>query len=72
MTKPKQEELPVEGIDTACEGDPVIKWRFGQLLRAGASPLEAETLALRRDIDLHLAVEITEQEGSTMALRVLY
>ncbi len=33
-------------------------WRFAQLLRAGYSRRQASALAGRRDVDLHLAVDL--------------
>lgn len=51
--------------------DPVVKWRFGQLLRAGQSPMQAESLAWRRDVDLHRAVSITEKAGPDLAFQIL-
>lgn len=39
--------------------DPVPRWRFGQLMRAGYSPEAALELASRQDVDLHKACALT-------------
>jgi hypothetical protein len=36
----------------------VALWRFGQLLRAGFDRRSAAAIARRRDVDLHVAVEL--------------
>ena len=40
------------------EGRCVSLWRFEQLLRAGYDRRAASAIARRRDVDLHLAVEL--------------
>jgi hypothetical protein len=47
-------------------------WRFAQLLRAGYGRRQAFRIAGRRDVDLHLAVDLL-QRGCTIetALRIL-
>ena len=47
-------------------------WRFAQLLRAGYGRRQAFLIAGRRDVDLHLAVDLL-QRGCTVetALRIL-
>jgi hypothetical protein len=57
-------------IEAAPE-DPVIKWRFGQLLRAEMPPRQALEVATRRDIDLHLACDLTQKAGFAQALAIL-
>ncbi len=70
--KPPVTETVPEGIHTDCKEDPVIKWRFGQLIRAGATPAHAEAIARRRDIDLHVATNIVSKAGDDLAIQILY
>jgi hypothetical protein len=57
-------------IDTTTTDDPeavrgederVLSWRHATLLAAGYEPGHALTLALRSDVDLHLAVRMRER-----------
>ncbi len=43
------------------ETERVERWRAGELERAGYAPDAAYQLALRPDVDLHLAVELVER-----------
>ncbi len=38
----------------------VVGWRFGELLRAGYDERDALELAMRADVDLHLAVRLID------------
>jgi hypothetical protein len=50
----------------------ILRWRAGELERAGYRPDQAAELAGRPDIDLHLAVELLERGCPTaVALRIL-
>jgi hypothetical protein len=51
--------------------DKVPKWRWSQLMSAGYSPRQSSTMALRRDIDLHQAVDLAEKAGSDVAYTIL-
>lgn len=58
-----QEETEVERIE---------RWRAEELERAGYDPRAAEKLAIRHDVDLHLAVELIQQGCPTdVALKIL-
>ena len=50
----------------------VARWRFAQLLGAGYDQRQASLIAGRRDVDLHLAVDLL-QNGCPVetALRIL-
>ena len=63
-----RESQPLEETDT----DRVFRWRFSQLLAAGYGGEEAIEIALRPDIDLHLATSLLGRGCSrTAALRIL-
>ena len=50
----------------------ILRWRAGELERAGYRPDQAAELAGRPDVDLHLAVELLERGCPTaVALRIL-
>jgi hypothetical protein len=51
--------------------DPVPRWRFDQLIRAGFAPMIAEELAARKDIDLHRATELAQDAGPELAYRIV-
>jgi len=54
------------------EDERVILWRVDMLERAGYDDEAAVTLALRRDVDLHLAVELVARGcPHATALRIL-
>ena len=54
------------------EPDPVAHWRVQELRRAGYAELEATKLAIRSDVDLHLAADLLSQGcSSKTALRIL-
>jgi hypothetical protein len=47
-------------------------WRFAQLLRAGYGRRQASVIASRRDVDLHLAVDLLDNGCPVeTALRIL-
>jgi rRNA processing protein Krr1/Pno1 len=46
---------------TETEQERVEHWRAEELVRAGFDPSDAIALAERRDIDLHLAVELIKR-----------
>lgn len=49
----------------------VPKWRYAELMRAGFSPREAEELAARTDVDLHIACEIALESSPEMAYSIV-
>lgn len=54
------------------EADRVVRWRVEELHRAGYGQREAVTLAMRFDIDLHLAVDLLHNGcASKTALEIL-
>jgi len=54
------------------ELDEVVVWRIEQLHRAGYDPDSVIALALARDVDLHLAVELRRRGcPAETALRIL-
>ena len=62
--------LPAPPLDR--QRDPVRSWRAECLAAAGYSQLDAVTLAERRDVDLHTAVNLLERGCSVdTALRIL-
>ena len=50
----------------------VTRWRFEEFARAGYDVISASTLASRKDVDLHLALDLLER-GCPLetALRIL-
>jgi hypothetical protein len=60
-------ELHVE-----TETERIERWRAGELERAGYTAGDAAELAVRHDVDLHLAVELLARGCPTeTALRIL-
>ncbi len=56
----------------SIEADEIVRWRSDELRRAGYRPRAALVLALRRDVDLHVAVELLEHGcPAHVALRIL-
>lgn len=54
------------------EADLIEAWRVEALERAGYLPSEAAEIAVRHDIDLHMAVDLLERGcRSDLALRIL-
>ena len=54
------------------EADRVVRWRVEELHRAGYGQREAVALAMRFDIDLHLAVDLLGNGcASKTALEIL-
>jgi hypothetical protein len=54
------------------EADLIEAWRVEALERAGYLPSEAAEIAVRHDIDLHMAVDMLERGcPSDLALRIL-
>ncbi|MGI9657598.1 MAG: hypothetical protein ACR2OD_01720 [Gaiellaceae bacterium] len=54
------------------EADRVMRWRVEELHRAGYGQREAVKLAMRGDVDLHLAVDLLRNGCSTTtALEIL-
>lgn len=51
-------EIEVDGPEAEA-GRKVFAWRLHQLLRAGYDEADAVALALRGDVDLHDAVDLT-------------
>lgn len=49
----------------------VAQWRYRQLVNAGFGEVEAADMALRRDVDLHRAVDLAGRCGPEMAYRIL-
>jgi hypothetical protein len=46
------------GIDRVHETERVLRWRAQELRRAGYQPADALILALRTDVDLHVAADL--------------
>ncbi len=62
-------ELITTGIS---EDEAVLRWRIEQLRRAGYPAPAARELAGRREVDLHLAVELLQRGCKpATALRIL-
>jgi hypothetical protein len=59
-------------IQVETETERIERWRAEELERAGYEPLQAAELAVRNDVDLHLAVDLLER-GCPLetALRIL-
>lgn len=54
------------------EGNPVRRWRLGELIRAGYQPSDALVLSGRDDIDLRLAVSLLDRGCAPgTAIRIL-
>jgi hypothetical protein len=52
--------------------DPVVRWRFDELARAGYALSSTVLLSERPDVDLHTAVELLRNGcPETTALRIL-
>jgi hypothetical protein len=61
-----------ELVTTEARRDEIVAWRFSVLLRAGYGYDESLLLAMRKDVDLHLAVELTRRGcPPATALRIL-
>ncbi len=55
----------------ASEFDAVARWRFEELVRAGYEDDDALELALRPDVDLHLAASLVQRGcPSSTAVRI--
>ena len=66
------ESLVSASIDHATEVDEVVDWRVAVLRQAGYEHDQALMLALRVDIDLHLAVDLVERGcPASTALQIL-
>lgn len=62
--------LLTEGQTT--EAADVLKWRVRELTRAGYEPYDALVVALRLDIDLHVAVDLVRNGcAPATAMRIL-
>lgn len=54
------------------EGDPVRRWRFEELRRAGYEPVDALVLSRRSEIDLHAAIDLLSHGcPSSTAVQIL-
>ena len=54
------------------ESDKVERWRAEALERAGYEPTAAAMIAMQKDVDLHLAIELVEHGcPPDIALRIL-
>jgi hypothetical protein len=61
-----------EDVQIQTETERIEQWRVHELERAGYSPEAALELAVRQDVDLHLAVELVENGcAPEIALRIL-
>jgi hypothetical protein len=61
-----------EDVQIQTETERIEQWRTHELERAGYSPEAALELAVRQDVDLHLAVELVENGcAPEIALRIL-
>jgi hypothetical protein len=57
-------------IETELER--IERWRFEALVRAGYEPAAARRLAVRQDVDLHVAIHMLEKGCSEeLALAIL-
>jgi hypothetical protein len=65
------EKVRMANVEAPTFEDPVPRWRFNQLLRAGFAPMIAEELAARKDIDLHRATELAQDAGPELAYRIV-
>ena len=63
---------PAELAKVVTEDDPVRRWRYDQLQRAGYPPSDARVLSARNDVDVHKAVKLL-RDGCPVAtaLRIL-
>lgn len=61
-----------QATGVATEERSVVAWRFESLVRAGFAERDALDLAMRREVDLHLAVELLARGcAAATALRIL-
>jgi hypothetical protein len=51
-------ETVESGTDREHETERVLRWRAQELRRAGYQPADALILALRTDVDLHVAADL--------------
>jgi hypothetical protein len=59
-------------VHEETEGERIMRWRAMELARAGYAELDAAELAVRTDVDLHLAVKLLERGcPPKTALRIL-
>ena len=59
-------------IQEVTERERIEQWRAEELERAGYAPDDAAELAMRHDVDLHLAIELLENGcPADTALRIL-
>jgi hypothetical protein len=59
-------------IHVETEAERIERWRAKELERAGYDRADADELAARNDVDLHLAVELLERGCPVQtALRIL-
>jgi hypothetical protein len=56
----------------SSEKDGIVRWRAEELERAGFRPVLADAVAARKDVDLHLAVDLVKKGcPDDMAIRIL-
>ena len=68
----KTQQLVDTEIRRLSEDERVLLWRAEELERGGYSPAAAGALAARRDVDLHMALELPRKGCShNTALRIL-
>jgi hypothetical protein len=61
-----------EQLDEHLEENPVLRWRFCMLKRAGYDEPSARELAARTEVDLHRAVDLLRAGcPASVALRIL-
>ncbi len=59
-------------LEKVTESDPVRRWRFEELVRAGYEPAEALALSGRLEIDLHVAIGLVRRGcNPRTAVRIL-
>jgi hypothetical protein len=62
----------VESPTAMLTENPVVAWRFSALTQAGYGEKDALSLALRGDVDLHVACDLLRRDCTTeLALRIL-
>ena len=65
-------ERDEQGRKGSSDEDGIVLWRAEELQRAGFRPVLADAVAVRKDVDLHLAVDLVKKGcPDDMAIRIL-